>query len=112
VPSDSVEFLQQAARDSKQRFDLVVVDPPTFSNSKRTEDDWDVQAQHVELLTLVSQILNPHGVVYFSTNFRKFKPGLAELSQFESIEISSKTVPEDFRNRKIHRCWKMTLLAQ
>jgi len=67
VPSDSIEFLQKAANDPKQRFDLVVVDPPTFSN--------------------------------------------AELSQFESIEISSKTVPEDFRNRKIHRCWKMTLVT-
>ena len=112
VPSDSIEFLQKAANDPKQRFDLVVVDPPTFSNSKRTEDDWDVQEQHVEMLDLVSQVLNPGGVVYFSTNFRKFKPRLAELSQFESIEISSKTVPEDFRNRKIHRCWKMTLVAE
>lgn len=112
VPSDSIEFLEKAARDPKQRFDLVVVDPPTFSNSKRTEDDWDVQEQHVEMLGLVSQVLNPGGVVYFSTNFRKFKPRLAELSQFESIEISSKTVPEDFRNRKIHRCWKMSLVSK
>jgi 23S rRNA (guanine2445-N2)-methyltransferase / 23S rRNA (guanine2069-N7)-methyltransferase len=112
VSDDSTEFLEKAARDPKQRFDLVVVDPPTFSNSKRTEDDWDVQDQHVEMLGLVSQVLNPNGVVYFSTNFRKFKPRLAELSQFESIEISGKTVPEDFRNRKIHRCWKMTLTAE
>ena len=112
VPSDSIEFLQKAVNDPKQRFDLVVVDPPTFSNSKRTEDDWDVQDQHVEMLDLVSQVLTPGGVVYFSTNFRKFKPRLAELSQFESVEISSKTVPEDFRNRKIHRCWKMTLVTE
>ena len=112
VAGDSIEFLLKAVKDPKQRFDLVVVDPPTFSNSKRTEDDWDVQEQHVEMLDLVSQVLNPGGVVYFSTNFRKFKPRLAELSQFESIEISSKTVPEDFRNRKIHRCWKMTLVTE
>ena len=112
VAGDSIEFLLKAVKDPKQRFDLVVVDPPTFSNSKRTEDDWDVQEQHVEMLDLVSQVLNPSGVVYFSTNFRKFKPRLAELSQFESIEISSKTVPEDFRNRKIHRCWKMTLVTE
>jgi len=112
VPSDSIEFLQEAVNDPKQRFDLVVVDPPTFSNSKRTEDDWDVQEQHVEMLDLVSQVLNSGGVVYFSTNFRKFKPRLTELSQFESVEISSKTVPEDFRNRKIHRCWKMNLVVE
>ena len=112
VPSDSIEFLEKAARDPKQRFDLVIVDPPTFSNSKRTDDDWDVQEQHVEMLDLVSQVLNPGGVVYFSTNFRKFKPRLTELSQFESIEISNRTVPEDFRNRKIHRWWKMTLVTQ
>ncbi len=110
VPSDSIEFLEQTVRDPKQRFDLVVVDPPTFSNSKRTEADWDVQEQHVEMLDLVSQVLNPDGIVYFSTNFRKFKPRLAELPQFESIEISKKTVPEDFRNRKIHRCWRMKLI--
>ncbi len=110
VSGDSIEFLEKAVHDPRQRYDLVVVDPPTFSNSKRTADDWDVQAQHVEMLELVSRVLNPGGVVYFSTNFRKFKPRLGELPQFESIEISKKTVPEDFRNRKIHRCWKLTLV--
>ena len=112
IPGDSIDFLRKSVSDPRQRFDLVVVDPPTFSNSKRTEEDWDVQEHHVELLDLVSQVLKQGAVVYFSTNFRKFKPRLAELPQFDSIEISSKTVPEDFRNRKIHRCWKLTLRGQ
>ena len=109
IAADSLEFLRSAAADPRQRFDLVVVDPPTYSNSKRTDEDWDVQQQHVELLDAVSKVLNPDGVVYFSTNFRKFRPQLDQLPQFEATEISAKTVPEDFRNRRIHRCWRMVL---
>ena len=108
ISQDSLTFLDQAVGDPAFRFDLVMVDPPTFSNSKRT-DDWDVQRQHVELLDAVSKILTPNGVVFFSTNFRKFKPQLSELKQFDAVEISNRTVPEDFRNRKIHRCWRLVL---
>jgi len=63
----------------KKKFDLIVVDPPTFSNSKRTDEDWDVQQRHVEMLNMIAQILTPGGVVYFSTNFRRFKFDEANL---------------------------------
>jgi 23S rRNA (guanine2445-N2)-methyltransferase / 23S rRNA (guanine2069-N7)-methyltransferase len=107
VAGDSIEFLESASRDPRQRFDLAVVDPPTFSNSKRTELDWDVQTRHVELLTRVREVMRPGGTVYFSTNFRRFKFREDELSGFECREISKQTVPEDFRNRRIHRCWRL-----
>ena len=85
-----------------------MVDPPTFSNSKRTDEDWDVQQRHVEMLNMIAQILTPGGVVYFSTNFRRFKFDEANLVGYETIhEISKQTVPEDFRNKRIHRCWRM-----
>ena len=92
---------------SENEFDLVVVDPPTFSNSKRTEEIWDVQRDHAKILNQVRESLSPNGLIYFSTNFRKFKLAEEQLSGFKIIEISKQTVPEDFRNRRIHRCWKL-----
>ena len=107
VAMDCMEYLRQSV-SRKKKFDLVVVDPPTYSNSKRTEEAWDVQRRHVEMLNLISQILVPGGIVYFSTNFRRFKFEESQLIGFESIrEISKQTVPEDFRNKRIHRCWRM-----
>lgn len=110
IPSDSIEFLQMAVDQPRQRFDLAVVDPPTFSNSKRTERDWDVQTRHVELLRSVGAVMRPGGVIYFSTNFRRFKFAQEELERsFDCREISKQSVPEDFRNRRIHRCWRIVL---
>ena len=107
VVMDCMEYLRRSAA-KKKKFDLIVVDPPTYSNSKRTEEDWDVQNKHVEMLNLISTILTPGGVVYFSTNFRRFKFEESDLVGFAEIrEISKQTVPEDFRNRRIHRCWRM-----
>lgn len=107
IADDSIEYLKKAATDPRQRFDLAMVDPPTFSNSKRTEQDWDVQTRHVELLNLVRDVMRPEGCVYFSTNFRRFKFHEDQLTAFECREISKQTVPEDFRNRRIHRCWRL-----
>ena len=104
VNRDAATF---AADLSENEFDLVVVDPPTFSNSKRTEEIWDVQRDHAKILNQVRDSLSAKGLIYFSTNFRKFKLAEEELSGFKIIEISKQTVPEDFRNRKIHRCWKL-----
>ena len=110
VASDSIEFLEAAVQDKRKRFDLAVVDPPTFSNSKRTNVDWEVQARHAELLEGVHQVMRLGGVVYFSTNFRRFKLDEAALNPlFDHHEISKQTVPEDFRNRRIHRCWRMVV---
>lgn len=107
IAADAMEFLQSAGRNPRQRFDLAVVDPPTYSNSKRTEVDWDVQQDHVELLNALRVVMRTGGIVYFSTNFRRFKLAADEIPGFEFLEISKQTVPEDFRNRRIHRCWRM-----
>lgn len=103
--NDARGFLRDPGQT--QKFDLAVVDPPTFSNSKRTDDDWDVQRDHGELLASVIRIMNPGGVIYFSTNFRRFKLDDAYIAADELHEISKQTVPEDFRNRRIHRCWRI-----
>ncbi|MCP4095345.1 MAG: bifunctional 23S rRNA (guanine(2069)-N(7))-methyltransferase RlmK/23S rRNA (guanine(2445)-N(2))-methyltransferase RlmL [Planctomycetaceae bacterium] len=110
VAQDSIDFLETAAEDKRKRFDLAIVDPPTFSNSKQTELDWDVQERHCELLEKVHGVMRLGGVVYFSTNFRRFKFDDQYLGDlFEIREISKQTVPEDFRNRRIHRCWRLVV---
>ncbi|PYC22527.1 bifunctional 23S rRNA (guanine(2069)-N(7))-methyltransferase RlmK/23S rRNA (guanine(2445)-N(2))-methyltransferase RlmL [Aquipseudomonas alcaligenes] len=88
-------------------YDLIFIDPPTFSNSKRMEGVFDVQRDHVRLLDLAMARLGKGGVLYFSNNFRKFQldPGLAERYAVE--EISAQTLDQDFaRNPKIHRAWR------
>lgn len=89
-------------------FDLAVVDPPTFSNSKSYAEDWIVQRDHVRLLEEVLLRVRSPGCVYFSTNFRTFRWELPESPDRTVREISKQTVPADFRNARIHRCWKIT----
>ena len=101
----AVEFFDSLGKDEK--FDLAVVDPPTFSNSKRTDNVWDVQRDYAELLNKLSDHLVSQGVVYFSNNFRTFELDEALLPEFDCREITSQTLPEEFRNRRIHRCWKL-----
>ena len=105
VRDDAMHFLQ--GRGRRAAFDLAVVDAPTFSNSKSLEDYWDIQRNHVELLNRLVELLAPGGTIFFSTNFRRFKLAEAEIRGVTIREISRQTVPADFRNRRIHRCWRM-----
>ena len=105
VSSDAMSFL--AALPEVPCYDLAVVDPPTFSNSKKTESVWDVQRDHAGLLNRLLGRMVPGGIIVFSTNFRRFKLAEAELRDAEVREISRQTVPEDYRNRRIHRCWRI-----
>ncbi len=105
VRSDSRGYLQSLP--TSPRFDLAIVDPPTFSNSKRLDDDWDIQRDAAPLLIALRKRMSAEGVVYFSTNFRRFKLDESALSGYAVREISKQTVPEDFRNQRIHRCWRL-----
>jgi 23S rRNA (cytosine1962-C5)-methyltransferase len=89
------------------QFDLVVVDPPTFSNSKMMRDVLDTQRDHVALLNQVIFATRPGGTIYFSTNYRSFKLDEANIKGVEIEEISQRTIPQDFKNKKIHRCFRM-----
>lgn len=92
----------------REHFELIFVDPPTFSNSKRMENTWDVQRDHIELMKQLKRILTANGTIIFSNNKRGFKmdfDGLAELG-LTAENISHKTLPLDFeRNPQIHNCW-------
>ncbi|MEE0844910.1 MAG: class I SAM-dependent methyltransferase [Eggerthellaceae bacterium] len=106
--ADATAWAAQVAR-TDLRFDLVFVDPPTFSNSKSMgERTWDVQRDHVRLLSDVVRLLAPGGVAVFSCNLRSFKPdGESLAAAGVSLEdITARTIPHDFeRNPKIHRCF-------
>ncbi len=105
VKADVQRFLKE--HPVGEAYDLAVVDPPTFSKSKMTEGIWDVQKHHAELLNRVIALLSPGGIVFFSTNFRRFKLAESEIQNAACREISSQTVPGDFHDRKIHRCWRI-----
>ncbi|HDR1024349.1 TPA: bifunctional 23S rRNA (guanine(2069)-N(7))-methyltransferase RlmK/23S rRNA (guanine(2445)-N(2))-methyltransferase RlmL [Pasteurella multocida] len=107
------DCLQWLARCDRQ-FDLIFVDPPTFSNSKRMEDSWDVQRDHIKLMTQLKRILRPNGTIVFSNNKRGFKMDLEGLSALglSAVDITAKTLPLDFeRNKQIHNCWVVRLKA-
>ncbi|PLN62361.1 bifunctional 23S rRNA (guanine(2069)-N(7))-methyltransferase RlmK/23S rRNA (guanine(2445)-N(2))-methyltransferase RlmL, partial [Klebsiella pneumoniae] len=95
-------------RESTEQFDLIFIDPPTFSNSKRMEDAFDVQRDHIRLMTDLKRLLRKGGTIMFSNNKRGFRmdhDGLAALG-LKAQEISQKTLSQDFaRNRQIHNCW-------
>ncbi len=108
VQADCLQWLEKCDR----QFDLIFVDPPTFSNSKRMEDSWDVQRDHIKLMTNLKRILRPNGTIVFSNNKRGFKMDFAKLEELglSAVEISHKTLPLDFeRNKQIHNCWLVTL---
>lgn len=105
ITADAREYL--ASLRGTPQFDLAVVDPPTFSNSKSLTQDWDVQQDHAELIDAVLRCLKPQGVLYFSTNSRRFKFDETSLAGATAREISKHTVPEDFRNKRIHRAWRI-----
>jgi 23S rRNA (guanine2445-N2)-methyltransferase / 23S rRNA (guanine2069-N7)-methyltransferase len=113
IQADCLEWLANEAKEFDGRqYDLIFLDPPTFSNSKRMDDVFDIQNDHVQLIKNAVGLLAAEGVLYFSTNFRRFKIDLPELYELSVVEISAKTIPEDFsRNPRIHYCWKITHAA-
>lgn len=106
--ADVMTWITQCRRTSR-RFDLIFVDPPTFSNSKAMgKRTWDVQRDHVELLIGVSRLLTKGGQAIFSCNLRSFKPNETALAKYgvELKDITTQTIPHDFkRNPRIHKCY-------
>ncbi|MFC3395811.1 bifunctional 23S rRNA (guanine(2069)-N(7))-methyltransferase RlmK/23S rRNA (guanine(2445)-N(2))-methyltransferase RlmL [Brenneria rubrifaciens] len=98
-------------REANEQFDVIFIDPPTFSNSKRMEDTFDVQRDHLALMKDLKRLLRRGGIIMFSNNKRGFQmdmPGLAALG-LDAKEITARTQSQDFaRNRQIHNCWLLT----
>ncbi|MBU1902727.1 MAG: bifunctional 23S rRNA (guanine(2069)-N(7))-methyltransferase RlmK/23S rRNA (guanine(2445)-N(2))-methyltransferase RlmL [Proteobacteria bacterium] len=96
-------------KSEKQKYDLIFLDPPTFSNSKKLKTILDVQRDHVELIRHAVRLLEKDGTILFSNNYSKFKMDVAGLTEFRVEDLSKATLPFDFERRpKIHNCWKIT----
>ncbi len=90
------------------KFDLIFLDPPTFSNSKKTQTIFDIQKDQVRLIRLAMECLNKKGTLIFSNNYRKFKMDFKSLIDLSIKELTRETIPIDFsRSPKIHNCWEI-----
>ena len=107
VQADCREWLTDAARGS-QRFDLVFLDPPTFSNSKRMQGVLDIERDHPELIDACARLLAPQGLLLFSTNAQRFRLQEQLAERYQIRDLSAATLPRDFeRNPRIHRCFEV-----
>lgn len=108
IQADTMPWIQEQ-RHTKNRWDLIFVDPPTFSNSARMRKrGFEVQRDHAELIIGASRLLTKGGTLVFSCNLRSFKPDTEALAKagVELKDISAESIPEDFaRNARIHHCY-------
>ncbi len=104
IHADVKQYLLTLASNS---FDLVVMDPPTFSNSKRMKDFLDIQRDHVALINEVLRILSPGGVLYFSTNFTKFQLDTPAIHSEQIKDITRQTTPFDFEGKLKRWCYRI-----
>jgi len=108
VNSDTETFLDEAKSEGK-KYGIIVLDPPTFSNSKKTKGTLDINRDWSNLVKKCTLLLAPKGILYFSTNSRKLSFDESLIPEgFAAKDISGQSVPEDYRNKKIHRAWKIT----
>ncbi len=107
IRADCKEWLADAATRA-DRYDLILLDPPSFSNSKATEGVLDIQRDHAELIRACVDLLAPNGTLYFSTNLRGFKLNESALAGLDCVNITADTIDEDFRRSpRIHHCWRI-----
>jgi 23S rRNA G2069 N7-methylase RlmK/C1962 C5-methylase RlmI len=107
VRADCLKFLEEEVR-SRQQYDVIVIDPPTLSRSKKMEEFFDIQSDYVLLLENALKLLAKGGVIFFSTNSKRFKLDPEMFSACRIIDITAKTIPLDFHQVKIHQCWKIS----
>jgi len=105
---DAREVIEELAG---ARFDLAIVDPPTFSNSKRMDGTFDILRDHPSLLAQVARVMVPRGVIWFSTNHRRFKLAIParHAPTWTVSDETRATIPPDFRDAKIHQAWRIQL---
>ena len=107
VQADCRVWLEEAGR-GRERYDLIFIDPPTFSNSKRMEGVFDVERDHSEFIEGCVRLLAPGGLIVFSTNSQRFRLDESLTQRYDVRDISAKTLPHDFeRNPRIHKCFEV-----
>ena len=105
IHADVMQYLKQLTPGS---FDLIILDPPTFSNSKRMEDFLDIQRDHVQLINDCMDLLSINGILFFSTNFTKFRLEEEKIKASEIKDITKRTTPFDFAGKLKRQCFRIT----
>lgn len=108
VRADAMEWLNSHKKEFAERFDIIFIDPPTFSNSKKMEQHFDVQKAHEELLANALELLKPEGQLVFSNNFKKFEMTYEPPTGVSMKEITRDTTSRDFARKPLHRCWLLS----
>ena len=103
VRANVVDWLETLP--SREKFDLIFLDPPSFSNSKKMKEEFDVQRDHEWLVSRCMEHISLSGTLFFSNNLRSFKLSEDLAGRFDVSDVTRKTLPPDFRNELIHRAW-------
>jgi 23S rRNA (guanine2069-N7)-methyltransferase len=106
IRADVLTWLDQASAEGR-RYDLIVLDPPAFSNSKAMDGVLDIQRDHAQLVEAARALLASGGELFFSTNLRTFKLDPALAADRACVDITARTLPDDFRDRRIHRAFRI-----
>ena len=104
VHADVLQYLDTLKLNT---YDLVIIDPPTFSNSKRMKDFLDVQRDHADMLNKVLLATKKDGVVYFSNNYRRFVMETEKINAASIKDITNQTLPFDFQQKLIRKCYRL-----
>lgn len=105
INADVLEWLRSQSKTPT--FDMIFLDPPTFSNSKKMEDVFEVEKDQEFLVEACMQMLTPGGILYFSNNKRKFKLSENILAKYLVKDLSEESIPQDFHDKKIHVCFEI-----
>ncbi|NCC28236.1 MAG: methyltransferase domain-containing protein, partial [Gammaproteobacteria bacterium] len=107
IQADCLRWLEENA--GQRSYDLIFLDPPSFSASKRMTETLDIQRDHVALIRATTRLLAPDGILIFSNNLRRFRLYSEDLADLHIEDIGPETIPRDFaRNLRIHHCWRIS----
>jgi 23S rRNA G2069 N7-methylase RlmK/C1962 C5-methylase RlmI len=106
IQADVTDYLKKADKQAK-KFDLAFVDPPSFYKDNSSGASFDINKDHTQLIEKVLKLMKPGSEIFFSTNHQRFEAKFEELKVKEIVPLTPKTIPEDYRNRNIHHCWRI-----
>lgn len=109
IEQDVLQFIEHASNwpDYKHSFDIIFLDPPTFSNSKSMNESFEIERDQLKLILNTLKFLKPDGILYFSTNKRKFKLDSSLEAEYFIKNTSEKTIPPDCHDQKIHQTYEI-----